>query len=465
MNIFLAKNICRRIAVIVFLLLPLLFSGCKKFLDQKRNKQDIIPNNLLELQRVLNSIDVINGRDMALPELVADNLYVTEADWQAMSASIEGQHYIWLSDAVPDEGSWSTIYGGPIFTSNAVLEQLPNVEFSSNEQPTFNAIKGSALFYRASGFLQVAQVFCKPYSADNAREPGIIVRTTAAIEVKSTRSTIQQTYDQITSDLLQAIQLLPEQTTFPSSPTKAAAYGMLARTYLFMREYAKAGKYADSALKQYNVLLDFNDLIPVGFPPIPTFNRETVSYSYAWNGAFTSDYVGKIDSTLYDSYHENDLRKEVFFVENFAPNEGTYAFRGSFNGTYAPVSIFTGISTGELYLVRAECLAREGKVAEAMADLNLLMKKRWNNQVTYPEITATGAADALNKVLTERRKELVFRGLRWSDIRRFNMDGAGITLKRVVGTSTYTLPPNDLRTVMLIPLTEIDRSGIVQNPR
>jgi len=119
-----------------------------------------------------------------------------------------------------------------------------------------------------------------------------------------------------------------------------------------------------------------------------------------------------------------------------------------------------------MYLTRAECYARGGDATDAMNDLNTLMAKRWNNTVPFPTYTATSATDALNQILTERRKELCFRGLRWADLRRLNQDPAyAITLQRLLNGTTYSLPPNDLRYTLLIPLDEIQLSGIQQNSR
>jgi len=94
------------------------------------------------------------------------------------------------------------------------------------------------------------------------------------------------------------------------------------------------------------------------------------------------------------------------------------------------------------------------------------MIKRWNNNGSWAPFTAADATDALNKILVERRKELLFRGLRWSDIRRLNVEGANITLTRNIRGTLYTLPPNDIRSVMLISLGEILHSpDVQQNPR
>jgi len=65
--------------------------------------------------------------------------------------------------------------------------------------------------------------------------------------------------------------------------------------------------------------------------------------------------------------------------------------------------------------------------AEAMFELNALLSKRWTTG-TFTNLEATDPAQALNIILLERRKELLFRGLRWIDIKRFNKEGAGKAL-------------------------------------
>jgi hypothetical protein len=99
-----------------------------------------------------------------------------------------------------------------------------------------------------------------------------------------------------------------------------------------------------------------------------------------------------------------------------------------------------------------------------MKDLNTLMIKRWKTGAFVP-FTASTTSEALSLILEERRKETLFRGLRWLDLRRLNSEGANITITRGVDNKTYTLPPNSLRYVLPLPPDVINITGVPQNER
>jgi hypothetical protein len=76
------------------------------------------------------------------------------------------------------------------------------------------------------------------------------------------------------------------------------------------------------------------------------------------------------------------------------------------------------------------------------------------------------ATEALELILAERRKELVFAGMRWSDIRRLNEQGENISLERKIGNQVYHLAPgNRALWTMPIPMNEFVSSGIKQIKR
>ncbi len=120
---------------------------------------------------------------------------------------------------------------------------------------------------------------------------------------------------------------------------------------------------------------------------------------------------------------------------------------------------------GEVVLNRAEAYAKTGKTAEALADVNTIRQRAGLSGaalMTAGNIGARGYADVLDCVLDERRMELCFEGHRMFDVFRNSkpMD------RRFVGCHDFEIiKPNDPRIALLIPLDEINSSGIPQNPR
>ena len=100
-----------------------------------------------------------------------------------------------------------------------------------------------------------------------------------------------------------------------------------------------------------------------------------------------------------------------------------------------------------------------------MNDLNRLLKTRWATGF-FVNYTAANAVEALNKVLQERRKELVIRGLRWFDLRRLNKETQfEKTLYRKINNQLFQLLPNSPRYTFYIPTEVIAISGLQQNVR
>lgn len=339
----------------------------------------------------------------------------------------------------------------------------------ANELEMYNNVKGSALFFRSQMFYHLVQVFAPPYDANTAmQDPGIALKLRGDINERVTRASVQETYDKILSDLKEASAMLPSSASVKTRPTKPAAFALLARTYLTMHRYEDAYRYADSCLKLFNTLMDFNDSGQVDLISSPgirnEYNSEMILFTKMINNPteffMNNQHVLRVDSNLYSSYHADDLRRLVFFMDAWDSGK---VFKGSYDRGYR--TLFAGIAADEIFLIRAECSARLGNISGAMADLNALMFKRWKTGSFVP-FSASTANEALNLVLTERRKELVFRSLRWTDLRRLNKEGANITLTRVLNGQTYTLPPNDKRYTFLIPHDVMSfNPSWQQNPR
>jgi len=129
-------------------------------------------------------------------------------------------------------------------------------------------------------------------------------------------------------------------------------------------------------------------------------------------------------------------------------------------------NLFAGIATDEVLPIHAKAAARTNRVPIAVYDINRLLLKRWRKDKVYPVFSSSSTEETLNFVLNERRKELVFRGLRWTDIRRLNLEGRNINIRRTTNSRTYVLEPNDANYTYPIPLQVTGfNPGMPQNPR
>jgi starch-binding outer membrane protein, SusD/RagB family len=440
-------------------ILCLSISCSKDFLDKKPNKALAIPTTLNDMQAMLDNDYVMNTLYSTVQEFSSDDFYILDADWNIQQPTFKSA-YLWQDDVFNerDDNDWSYPYI-TVQYANIVLDAAGKYNPSSAELQQYNSIKGSALFFRAHAFYWLAQVFAQPYNpATASSDLGIALRYQPGIGEKSVRASVAQTYDQVLQDAKEAVRLLPLNQSYKNRPNKAAAYGLLARVYLAMADYPKASLYADSCLQLSNTLLDYNTLNTASANPVPRFNQEVIFHSLYAVSVTVSTSVCKVDSTLFRSYAANDLRRTAFFK----PTGSAFYYVGSYNGSLSP---FNGITTSEMLLVRAESKARAGDKDAALNDLNALLLKRYKTG-TFVPVTAASANDALITILKERRKELIFRGSRWTDLRRLNKEPQfAITLTRINNGKEYRLPPNDPHYTFIIPQRVIDLTGMPQTPR
>lgn len=433
--------------------------SCKKFLDETPDKRLVVPSTLIDLQALLDNNTVMNNYSRGLAEACADDYYLTAADWAALSSDGDKQAYIWGDEFVFDQypNEWANYYR-TVYAANTALERIETIPRTGSNSIDWDNVKGSALFYRAFSFHNVAITWAKGYDSSTAlTDLGIPLRLNTDFNEVSKRASLKETYERIIADLKEAVPLLPQLAKHVMRPSRTAAYALLGRVHLSLRNYAEAGSNADSSLRLRNTLIDYNTVSAAANFPLLQFNAE-VLFHCSGAPSLLSNTRAKIDSTLYASYSSLDLRKTVFFKNN---NNGTFGFKGNYSGTS---SQFFGLATNEVYMMKAECLARSGQYTEAMTTLNALLLKRWKAGSFIP-LTATGSAMALNLILTERRKELLMRNLRWMDVKRRNKEGANLILRRNLNGQQYILLPNAEKYALPLPGYVINASGMPQNPK
>ncbi|REA60187.1 hypothetical protein DSL64_16065 [Dyadobacter luteus] len=452
-----------KLSNIFIICLALLLVCCAPdFLDKKPNQALVVPSELAHYQALLDAFaDGMNDAP-GLQVLAADEFYHLESNIANLSA-VERNTYLWNQDIFEGAASndWNTPYRC-IFYTNVAIDGLNRLDQTVKETEAWRKAYGSAHFFRAHALFNLAQLFAPAYNAQTAKDlPGVPVRKTMDINEIVSRGSLQQTYDQVLSDLTQAKKMLSPVMDYENRPSKVAALALLARVYLVMQSYQKAMESASASLALHDKLLDYNTLNPSATRPLPltlTKSNPEVIFVVRLN-AYTlmnSTSTG-VDSVLYESYHENDLRKTCYFTFR----NGHHGYKGSYQGS---TTFFGGLSTSELYLILAECHARQSETAPALQNLNTLLKQRYKSG-TFKELTSDDS-EILSLVLLERRKEMFARGQRWSDLKRLNQDPAtATTIKRGLKQQDYTLLPNANRYVFPIPDNEVLISGIGQNPR
>ena len=440
-------KIDRLIRTIIWIGFALMTASCEKYLEEPSSKSFAVIGTLNDLEALLDHSSM--NLSPNAQEISADNYYLSDNSWNALQFEQEQNMYIWANNNVFRDGNstndWSNIYRA-VFTANTVLESLDAIPVKSNEKERRDRIKGAALFFRAFSFLDAVQIWSVAYDRNTAdKDVGIPLRLRSDFNITSPRANVAETYGQVVKDLKAAVQLLPEKVASKTRPSKPAAYGLLARTYLWMGEYNQAKLYADSCLMLNDVLLDYKTLNSAANFPVPRHNVEVILERQGSTGLILGVQNARVLPEIYESFKEDDLRKTVFFAKG---NDGQIAFKGYYFGFAA---LMTGVATDEILLTRAECLARMGMLDESLTDLNKLLKSRWSDQVNFEPVDVRLRDDVLRIILEERRKELLFRGQRWMDIKRLNREGADISLQRTVNGKVYELKANSPRFALPLP--------------
>lgn len=447
----------------LYIIFIIALSGCDKFLDIKP-KDKFIPITVTDFENMLNSGTMVNfgdqywdlmSDDAFLPEGQPGNLYTKQQPYGRLIYTFNTSPY----DQGGNDFLWSEGYKR-IFYCNTIINNI--MEATEGTDANRRSVRAEAYLGRAMEHLQLVNVYAHHYDeATAATAPGIPIALIADINAKFVRNSVKEVYEQILRDAHAAVADLPVKnklTKFRAS--KAGGYALLARTYLFMGDYVNARKNADLALSLQGELKDmntYNVIIPGPFPNIPgaplgwtnipdaQLNPETiVARHFLRPFGLGMDVCASPELTAL--FTNDDKRWTLYFADGWPPappfnymsRYGVKIFlRGDYYSNY--------LNVPEMYLVRAECLAREGKAADALADINKLRL----NRITPAAYKAFTLADfgnnnenVLRFVLEERRRELVFTGMRVIDLKRLNKEARfRKTIKHTAEGVDYELLP------------------------
>ena len=464
------KNVTTILAICVVVML----TGCNDYLDIKP-KGEKIPTTVSDYETLLNYESVQKVSD-TYPAYLTDDVFLPEVaegtatpGLNSVDQSIRNLYLFKkeVFDDAQDDGFWFASYNR-IYYYNTVIDNIMNADGSDEQQKL--SIRAEALISRALEYLYLVNGYAKYYDVRTAEsDPGVPLILDEDISKKNlVRASVKDVYAQILSDLQTALPNLPVQAkgnAFRAS--KAAGYGVLAKMYLYMGNYAEALKAANEVLEINNSLLDLKKYAVVkaqssiGRTNVPQDidNPENIYIKFA-------PYVYGLSSKVFGSdelislFSEDDMRLQVYFTKNFR-NIPTDKY------VWAPyLRANLAVSSPEIYLIAAECEAREGSIERAIALINKLRDNRIKNNT---DVVATDRNDALQKVLEERRRELAMSGMvRYIDLKRLNQESQfAKTVTHVTGEGTFSLEPNSPLYVLPIPakVMRFNKNSMKQNER
>jgi tetratricopeptide (TPR) repeat protein len=385
---------------------------------------------------------------------------------------------------------WVTSYEA-IAHANEVLAIIDDL---GGERSLRNAVKGEAYLTRAYGHFMLVNLFAKHYDpATASSDLGIPYVEEPETEFFKTyeRLSVEEVYDKVEEDLERGLDFVDGSYYANSGKyhfTRGAALAFASRFYLFKGEYDKCISFSSQLLganptiyvKDIPALLqqrvNTEDYIRLYHAPSDDSNlllmRQVSNYFLPSLGHWPSRalYSAIFESNPFNLVDERQDPAWVAGENGLAATKYEFLFeRTSLTSNVGyNYTVFLGFRGEEVLLNRAECYIRQNQLSNALADLQLLINKRYRGTavLTLARLRLFYGTDddqeaASLYLLDERQREFIHEGMRWFDIRRLD-----IPVTHVLDDgSVIELAAEDLRKQIQIPKTAVDVSGLEPNPR
>lgn len=161
-----------RLYLAACLILMIVVSGCKKYLEAKSDQSLKVINTLEDLQALLDNYSKINTLGPSADEVSSDEYYLTNASYQALTADEMRNMYAWQPFNVfypytNITNDWTQLYN-TVYIANVVLDNINNVPRTTANGIRWDNIKGQAHFLRAYAFLKAAGIWALAYDSQTA---------------------------------------------------------------------------------------------------------------------------------------------------------------------------------------------------------------------------------------------------------------------------------------------------------
>ncbi|SKD10508.1 SusD family protein [Chitinophaga ginsengisegetis] len=443
------KRIVFNIIATGVLLLGLLVTGCNKMLDIKDPVNSITTNQVFQSDDqaavALNGLYsyLISGgaKEVSSYGQLGNDLYSAGGITLAAGHSADelyhpaldgGYDYyvettarITLLNLGYSQKLWNSAYKG-IFNANALIEGVKGATSKEFTQAYRKRVLGEALAVRAMGYFYLVNLFEK-------------IPLALSIDYNNTQylpsASPDAVYQQIINDLEEALGYLSENydgnNTERIRINKWYVKAMLARVYLFTKNYEKAWQQANDVISQTDLfkLESLDNVFSTSSREVIFQLKQSNTVNPRGNAtpegySMTARYLTPV---LLNAFEAGDNRKTAwtrpiaggpFTPAGFSPNKykinsNNFVFGGQRTEYYVVMRL------AELYLIRAEAnmLRSAANKNAVIDDLNAIRERAGLNGLSYA-LTNQQVTDAIAQ---ERRIELFAEwGHRWLDLKRTN---------------------------------------------
>ena len=311
---------------------------------------------------------------------------------------------------------------------------------AAEAKATIDQYAAEAKVLRALAHFDLVRIYGKPYTEDQGASLGVpLVTEVLESNAKPARSTVAEVYTQVVKDLTEAISSNALATeTEPGYVSVWGAKAILSRVYLNMGDYANALSVAEDIIKNSGAALWTRDQYFKAWDASTPNESEFLFRLNVAGSTDSNDLNGIGNLQQREGYKEmvatkkfvdmltsdpEDVRNEMFLPATAAKEVATYGTNKVFlnklrgqGGNLRNVTIVPIIRLSEVYLTAAECAFRNNDKTKAVEYLNDLVK----NRTTTVASLATVDNITLERILIERRKELIGEGQRYFDALRNN---------------------------------------------
>lgn len=355
-----------------------------------------------------------------------------------------------LNDVQP-QTMQETAYSEPYDAINAInyfIKGVNGMDSASFEGNRMEEMLGEAHFLRAQQYLNLLRTFGQFWDVNSVY--GVVVHTEPNEElVIKERSTVQETYDLILSDLDFAITNAPDFATAIFA-SKQAAKAFKAKVLLYTQDYAGTVKLCNEVLSSGHFTFEssYGDVFTNTFESSESILVNHWDEKLTSKGGFIFGFMNVANPVYNALMPQDDPRRPFVLLDGFF---GTDIIK------YQDSEATFYMRLPEIYLMKAEAIVRSGgTLSDAQAALDAV-----RNRVGLASTNAPDAAQLLEDIRIEKLLELGFEDAQpWYDLVRYDRLG-DLDINTIKSTITS-------ENQLILPIPQISRDlsdeKVDQNP-